>query len=113
MPIDDREYPKNWKWLSDQVRKRNGGRCELCYAPNGSTVMRGKHLDHPWVQSTPGIKIILTVHHIDGDKKNNSEQNLISCCQKCHLRLDIGKHMKNRSRKSAPLFDKAPSGGKE
>lgn len=107
MPIDYKQYPTNWKWLSRQVRKRNGGCCELCCAPNGYTVYRWTkenreyHKGYPWYFSPlwkddTKTRIVLTVHHIDGDKQNNSEQNLISLCQKCHLRLDLAKHMKNR-----------------
>lgn len=29
--------------------------------------------------------------------------------QRCHLRLDIGKHMRNRSKKTAPLFESEAS----
>jgi hypothetical protein len=114
MPMKMQEYPDNWKWLSAQVRKRNGGRCELCNAPNGEIVLRPKKQyaldwEQPWYSQDNNMppeyeecftrtKIILTVHHIDGDKSNNSEQNLISLCQRDHLRLDIAKHMRNRKR---------------
>ena len=113
MPMKIEDYPDNWKWLSAQVRKRNGGRCELCNAPNGEIVLRPKKQyaldwDQPWYHVEDIIpeyaiefiktKIILTVHHIDGDKSNNSEQNLISLCQRDHLRLDLAKHMRNRKR---------------
>jgi hypothetical protein len=102
MPCDYKEYPENWKWLSKQIVKDAGNRCELCYAPNGALIHRPKTSEYPWysVENTrPGdkiIKIILTVHHIDSDKKNNTKQNLIALCQKCHLRLDLHKHMKSR-----------------
>ena len=87
MPMKREEYPENWEWLSKQVRARNGGKCELCDATNGK------------VHWKTGSKVVLTVHHIDGDKMNNSEQNLISLCQRCHLRLDLGRHMKNRQKR--------------
>lgn len=109
MPIDYKKYPKNWKWISEQVRKDAGNKCELCFAPNGEVVVRPvnmKGFTRPWYfhptflsgKSKP-VKIILTVHHIDFDKKNNERQNLIALCQRCHLRLDLGRHMKNRTRK--------------
>jgi hypothetical protein len=112
MPMTRAEYSDNWEWLSKQVRKRNYGRCELCFAPNGVPVYRPKskrvgEWEYPWLDLSGSMsepsdslretKIILTVHHIDGNKKNNSEQNLISLCQRCHLRLDIEKHMRNRA----------------
>lgn len=102
MPMKRQEYPDNWEWLSRQVRARNGGRCELCNAPNGEMVYRsGKNGQHPWqyhpiMKDEHPCKIILTVHHIDGNKMNSDELNLISLCQKCHLRLDLAKHLKHR-----------------
>jgi len=86
MPMKREEYPDNWEWLSRQVRKRNDGKCELCDAENGKPHWK------------TGSKVVLTVHHIDSDKSNNSEINLISLCQRCHLRLDLEKHIRNRKR---------------
>lgn len=106
MPCNYKDYPENWKWLSKQIIKDAGDKCELCYAPNGSEIVWNKFWRHPWkyaceVNSHAGYKItkvILTVHHIDGDKTNNAKQNLIALCQRHHLRLDLQKHMKNRKR---------------
>lgn len=85
MPCNYKEYPDNWKWLSRQLRLDAGNKCELCHAANG---------DPHWLT---GSKVILTVHHIDSDKQNNAKQNLIVLCQRCHLRLDLHKHMKKRA----------------
>ena len=107
MPMNRKEYPDNWEWLSKQIRKRNKGRCELCFAPNGKRVSRDPDWIYPWcydvLSNEKDVKIILTVHHIDGNKQNNSEQNLISLCQRCHLRLDIEKHMRKRKRRLGNL----------
>lgn len=62
------EYPEDWEEIARKVKERAGWRCELCGVPSG-----------------PGQ--ILTVHHLDRNKKNNSEDNLIALCQRCHLRL--------------------------
>jgi hypothetical protein len=117
MPYDYKEYPENWKWISEQTIKDAGNKCELCYASNGIYIWRpikGFVTSRPWylydeisgsTERLRQIKIVLTVHHIDGDKKNISKQNLIALCQKCHLRLDLGKHMKNRTKtKALPIF---------
>jgi len=110
MPINYKEYPENWKWLSKQIIADAGNKCEMCYAPNGCVVIRsaGK-CEYPWYIYKDGpllsdeklTKIVLTVHHIDGDKMNNSKQNLICLCQKDHLRLDLCKHLANRKRNKA------------
>jgi len=107
MPIDYKEYPENWKWLSKQVIKDAGNKCELCFAPNGIIVGRfNSDYSHPWEYTETldecGVdfketKIVLTVHHIDGNKMNSTKQNLIALCQRCHLRLDLLKHMNNRN----------------
>jgi hypothetical protein len=109
MPMNKKEYPENWEWLSKQIRKRNNGKCELCYAPNGAIVFRQDSTHHhPWVLNScvseqdkilKQTKIILTVHHINGNKMDSDERNLISLCQRCHLRLDVCKHMRNRKAK--------------
>ena len=106
MPIDYKKYPDNWKWFSKQTIKDAGNKCELCFAPNGKTVGRfNSDYSHPWEWTENldecGVdyketKIVLTVHHIDGNLKNNERLNLIALCQRCHLKLDMQKHVRNR-----------------
>jgi hypothetical protein len=86
MPINYKNYPKNWKWLSKQIRKRAKNCCELCFAENG--------MPH----GLTGSKVVLTVHHINFDIKDNHELNLIALCQRCHLRLDIREKLKKRNK---------------
>ena len=108
MPMRKEDYPENWEWLSQQVIKDAGNRCELCYAPNHEFVYRDKTEAHPWElaenmcesNTHKIIRIVLTVHHIDFDKKNNNRLNLLALCQQCHLKLDLYKHIKNRKKKS-------------
>jgi len=91
MPMNKKDYPVNWKELSAETRKKAGNKCELCGKPNGSL-------------SDRGTKVVLTVHHIDGNKLNNKPLNRIALCQKCHLRLDLAHHIeeaqKTRLKKS-------------
>lgn len=112
MPINYKDYDPNWKTISKGKIESAGDRCELCYAPNAHLVVRDKSQKHPWDlvddydpqllddgEGNGGFnitKIVLTVHHIDGDKKNNNDMNLIALCQRCHLRLDLQKHVRNR-----------------
>ena len=57
-------YGSDWHKISDSIRDRDDNTCQKC-----------------------GVKSIepkLAVHHIDGDKNNYSEDNLISLCVMCH-----------------------------
>jgi len=124
LPINYKEYHPDWKNISKNVREEAGNKCELCGAPNGIKVYRpkkGYKTLYPWIPAEhydagvedpemfiigqPPVdrlritKIILTVHHIDGDKNNNNRMNLLALCQKCHLRLDLQKHVAKRKSK--------------
>lgn len=69
-------YPKNWKEISQAARAMAGNKCELCDAKNGKR--------HP----KTGSKVVLTVHHLDFNPRNNAFWNLVVACQRCHNRLD-------------------------
>lgn len=98
-------YPKDWPALSLKVRQEAADRCESCGVCNGSTGYRHGPLgefrafasvDRQLVSSVladliPGMRltrIVLTVHHADGDPTNNARANLQALCQKCHLSAD-------------------------
>ena len=87
MPINYKDYPKNWKDIRKLVLQRAGNKCELCGAKNKEK--------HP----VTGSKVVLTIHHINSDKSDNRACNLIALCQRCHLRLDLCKHIDNRKNK--------------
>ncbi len=90
MPINYKEYHPYWKTISkDLIKNRAENRCELCGAGNKEPHWK------------TGSKVVLTVHHIDGEKKNNSPLNLIVLCQRCHLRLDLP--FKIKKRKTRPI----------
>lgn len=63
------EYPPEWPAVAWLVKTLAGWRCERC---------GHKHGPVPWV---------LTVHHLDGDKRNLEHWNLAALCQRCHLRI--------------------------
>lgn len=85
MPIDYKEYHPKWKLISRLIRfKRANNMCEWCGAEN--------YKPHP----VTGSKVVLTVAHIDHDKKNNRFGNLAALCQKCHLKHDLPHHIQNR-----------------
>lgn len=78
------QYPNNWKEIRKCVLHRAKNECELCGAPN--------YKPH-W---KTGSKVVLTIHHIDFDTKNNKPYNLLALCQRCHLRLDLPFKIKKR-----------------
>jgi len=85
MPIDYSEYHPKWKLISKLIRfRRAGNKCEWCGAAN--------YEPHP----VTGSKVVLTVAHIDHDKKNNRFSNLAALCQRCHLAHDLPHHINNR-----------------
>ena len=64
---DKREYPAEWTMkLRKSIRKRDNYQCQICNK----------------TQEEEGIA--LQVHHIDYNKENNEESNLITLCRSCH-----------------------------
>lgn len=59
--------------LKESVRNRDGRKCVCCECPE---IELGKRL---------------SVHHIDENKNNNVEDNLVSLCQDCHIKIHWSK----------------------
>lgn len=90
MPIDYKNYPKNWKTeIRPRILKRATDedgvqRCEWCAAAN--------YEPHP----ITGSKVVLTIAHIhDHDPMACDNNNLAALCQKCHLSYDAKMHAQN------------------
>lgn len=65
-----RDYPEGWNGaLKEKIRERDGFACRLCGTPQASLQRK------------------LDVHHIDKNKQNIAEDNLVSLCGPCHHRL--------------------------
>lgn len=60
------DYSQEWKRLSREIRQRDGYRCKVCdvYLPPPSKRLH--------------------VHHMDSDRFNNADSNLITVCVDCH-----------------------------
>ncbi len=59
-------YAFNWKRVAGKIRKRDQYTCQKCK------------------RVFPTTSKVLHVHHIDGDKTNNADSNLITLCAACH-----------------------------
>ena len=70
------------KQLKEQIRKRDGYRCQQCFREQNELFIKWKN----------GIKKYkLIVHHIDYNKKNNDPKNLISLCNSCHSKTNVNR----------------------
>jgi len=87
MPVDYKKYPKDWKQIREKIIERAKNRCELCGAENGKPHWK------------TGSKVVLTIHHINFNVEDNRDCNLIALCQRCHLRLDLCRHIDKRQDK--------------
>jgi len=113
MPINYKEYPKEWKLIRQRILDRAEHKCEFCGIPNHAFIHRKGKGIKDWVYWPEGIeseawtadglkatKIILTIAHLDHDKLNHdvSDDRLAALCQKCHLQYDMKNHVANRKR---------------
>jgi hypothetical protein len=81
MPIDISEYEEFYALgISDKMRQMLGNKCEFCGVENHSTRIG-------W--NGEKITVVLTVHHKDHNPKNNSRDNLLLLCQKCHMKMNF------------------------
>ncbi len=111
MPIDYKNYPKNWKSeIRPAVLERAKHCCEVddCGLHNYAIIHRyGKGIkdwelwpegmqSEAWsLDNIKSTKIILTIAHLDHDITNNQMSNLKAMCQRCHLLYDKEHHSKN------------------
>jgi len=138
--IDYRDYPKTWKTeIVPRIRKRAGevldesggilveAKCEWCSVENHAKGARDRlgewRLENDIHQMNSGqgmnlygeefpdmIVIVLTVAHLDHDKRNHdvSDDRLAALCQRCHLNYDRPHHLEvqgaNRERRKGPFL---------
>lgn len=122
MPVDYKNsYPPNWfTEIRPSILERAGHKCEQCGVPNYKVILRGVYDGQPvyqddvftiydaetsevittdyanWIDGKKFIKVILTIAHICHDSMCTNPLHLLALCQRCHLRLDMGHHVKNR-----------------
>lgn len=97
-PENRKRYPKNWKSIVAEVRKRSKGRCEFrvdnkfffCAGPFKNPkfrTLRCKAINgepHP----ITGSKVVLTVAHLNHTPENCGMDNIRDACQRCHNTYD-------------------------
>ena len=65
-------YPLGWnRTFKEQIRYRDGYKCQICGKPEVESYRK------------------LDVHHIDYNKKNIKDKNLITLCQSCHFKTNF------------------------
>lgn len=67
------KYTKEILKLKEKIRKIANYKCQNC--------------DKTQKQNLKETGEVLSVHHIDGDDTNNAENNLITFCLSCHIKL--------------------------
>ena len=67
LPYEKNEYPNNFYAIRELIRKRDNYSCQICYRKGNF------------------------VHHIDYNKKNCKEKNLITLCHKCHSKTNFNR----------------------
>jgi len=71
-------YPSEFnKQLKESIRDRDGHKCQYC----------GKTEEHERQE----LNKVLSIHHIDYDKTNCKETNLISLCQTCNITVNANR----------------------
>jgi hypothetical protein len=71
------EYSKHFKDKRESIRKRDNYTCQLCNKKRN-------------IVNTKLEKF--TVHHIDYDKQNCKDSNLITLCRKCNSKVNINRN---------------------
>jgi hypothetical protein len=69
-------YPEEFNdQLKEEIRKRDNFFCQRCFRKQDA-LLDSKNQPYK-----------LIVHHIDFNKNNNAQRNLISLCRECHLKI--------------------------
>lgn len=119
MPIDYKEYPKDWKEIRERILVRANNKCEFCGVENHSYGYRdsqGKfhelsamQVEAAALDGDKTLMIVLTIAHLDHDEENHNvkDDRLAALCQRCHLQYDAKEKSHRRKKKKAigDLFD--------
>lgn len=99
MPVDQKKYPKNWKFIVAEIAERSGGRCE-CTGECGLHRTTGGPRRCVEVGGQPAIwargRVVLTTAHLCHNERCARRKHLKHMCQRCHLRYDAKLHARHR-----------------
>jgi len=123
MPIDYRNYPKDWKQRRKRILNRDKHKCTQCGVPNYSVIVRKEGTEYTLIarcasyqeaidekhkqlivssvdDQVPAkmIIIVLTVAHLDHDEWNHQvkDNRLATFCQRCHFHYDEADNQKRK-----------------
>lgn len=112
-PSERHRYPPEWPAIRARILTRADGRCEFlcadgsrCNAPDLELIFRDKANLERW--RTPhggdcggvdpdarGVKVVLTIAHLNHQPEDCRDENLKAGCQLHHLRHDAKQHQAN------------------
>jgi hypothetical protein len=93
------EYHPDWKdIIRPQILKRDNYKCRHCGVRHKAKVYRMSNnqyhecdeFEYQWAKANnkKPFQLFLNVCHVDHDKNNNDQSNLISLCPRCHGKFD-------------------------
>lgn len=84
--ISKEPYPFAFgKKLKEEIRKRDNYRCQECLIHQNELFMKNRN--------GKIVNYKLPIHHIDYNKQNCDENNLISLCKTCHMKTSFNRKM--------------------
>lgn len=93
------KYPDNWRdTIRPRILKRDNYQCKICgvkhrkcyvFEKDGSKFEIPENELKEWIEyGDKAYKVFLQVAHLDRNRENNEDYNLLSMCPKCHLNYD-------------------------
>ncbi len=76
-------YGQHWARTRAAIRRRDRGVCVRC-----------------------GNPFTLSVHHLDGNRRNNANENLVTLCMGCHNEMEL--LIETSAAADTPLFGSNP-----
>lgn len=107
-PENRHRYPTDWDELRHALLEEAGYRCE-CDGRCGRG-HRGRCIERHLqlaVTGGAGVRVVLTIAHLDHTPEHNDRENLMVACQGCHLHYDIDHHLQSARARAAQALEAA------